>query len=399
MNNIEQAIKDLKNGRMIIMVDDPSRENEGDLIFSADHVTPEKINFMAKYARGLICSPMSDEYADRLGLDLMTTSEPEDPYRTAWTVSVDAARGVTTGISAKDRARTIEVLSDPDSTIKDFHRPGHVFPLRASEGGVLVRAGHTEACVDLMRLADLSPVGVICEIMNEDGSMARLPELRDFAEKNDINIYTIEDLIKFRRQSERLIEKQAEIKLPTQWGDFQLHAYCSKIDNFQHLALVKGDVSTGEPVSVRVHSQCLTGDVFHSRRCDCGEQLERGMEHIQKEKKGVLLYLAQEGRGIGIFNKLKAYQLQDDGSDTVEANEKLGFRADLRDYGIGAQILVDLGISKIKLMTNNPRKIVGLKGYGLTVSEVIPFEVAPCQNNVHYLSTKKQKLGHNLNLI
>lgn len=399
LNSIKDVLKDISQGKMVIMVDDPSRENEGDLILSADHVSSEKINFMAKHARGLICVPMSEEYADRLDLELMTSGKPEDPYRTAWTVSVDAKKDVTTGISAHDRARTVRVLADPDSEAADLNRPGHVFPLRASAGGVLVRAGHTEASVDLMAEAGLSPVGVICEIMNEDGSMARLPELLKFAEKHSLKICSIEDLIAFRRSREKLIDKIAETVLPTVWGDFCLHAYSSKVDNFQHLALVKGDVTSGDPVTVRVHSQCLTGDVFRSHRCDCGQQLDNAMRLIQSESKGVLLYLSQEGRGIGIFNKLKAYQLQDSGSDTVEANEKLGFKPDLRDYGIGAQILADLGLKKIKLMTNNPRKIIGLKGYGLEVSEIIPVEVSPCESNVHYLSTKKKKLGHKLDRV
>ena len=394
LNTIEEVIKDIRNGKMVVVVDDPSRENEGDLITSASRITPEKINFMAKYGRGLICVPMEDDLAEKLGLHLMSNS-PQDPYKTAWAVSVDAAKGITTGISAYDRAHTIKLLSSPRSTAKSFVKPGHLFPLRSKKGGVLVRAGHTEASVDLMKLAGEAPVGVICEIMNEDGTMARMGELSSFAKKHKLKICTIEDLIKYRRRKEDLVEKVAETVLPTPFGEFKLHAFRSKIDDYQHLALVKGDISRGE-VLVRVHSQCLTGDVFHSLRCDCGDQLETAMKIIAKEDKGVILYLAQEGRGIGIFNKLKAYQLQDEGLDTVEANEKLGFKADLRDYGIGAQILVDLGLKKIRLLTNNPRKIIGLKGYELKVVGRAPLEVKPGAKNKAYLKTKKERLGHKL---
>ncbi len=394
MNSIREVIKDIRNGRMVIVVDDASRENEGDLIVSAERVTPAAINFMAKYGRGLICVPMEDDIAERLGLHLIA-HDPQDPYKTAWAVSVDAKEGVTTGISAHDRAHTIKLLANPGSAEGHFVKPGHVFPLRSRKGGVLVRAGHTEACADLMRLAGRKPVGVICEIMNEDGTMARMPDLLKFAKKHDLRICAIEDLIKYRMEKDRLIEKMAETILPTPHGEFRLYAYKSMIDDFQHLALVKGDISKGE-ILVRVHSQCLTGDVFHSLRCDCGDQLEKSLKRISDEGKGVLLYLSQEGRGIGIFNKLKAYQLQDAGLDTVEANEKLGFEADLRDYGIGAQILADLGLKKIRLMTNNPRKIIGLEGYGLRVVGRSPIEVKPGKKNRRYLKTKKKRLGHKL---
>jgi len=349
---------------------------------------------MARYGRGLICVPMDELTAEKLDLHLMT-KEVEDPYKTAWAVSVDAKDGITTGISAYDRAKTIKLLSDPDSKPEDFVKPGHLFPLRSRNGGVLVRSGHTEASVDLMKLAGLSPEGVICEIMNEDGTMARVPDLMKFSKKHKLKMCSIEDLIKYRRKKENLIEKIAEAKLPTPFGNFQLHAYKSMVDDFQHLALVKGNITKGE-VLVRVHSQCLTGDIFHSLRCDCGDQLEKAMKTISAEGKGVILYLSQEGRGIGLLNKIKAYELQDKGLDTVEANEKLGFKADLRDYGIGAQILADLGLKKIKLLTNNPRKIIGLSGYGLKVVKKEPIEIAPGKDNRKYLSTKKKRLGHHL---
>ncbi|MBU0570865.1 MAG: bifunctional 3,4-dihydroxy-2-butanone-4-phosphate synthase/GTP cyclohydrolase II [Candidatus Omnitrophica bacterium] len=394
LNSIEEVLKDIKRGRMVIMVDDPSRENEGDLIVSAEHATPEKINFMIKHGRGLICVPMEEDVAEELHLRQMS-HDPQDPYKTAWAVSVDAEKGVTTGISAHDRSKTIKLLASKKSSAGDFTKPGHVFPLRARRGGVLVRAGHTEACVDLMKLVNKRPVGVICEIMNEDGSMSRLPQLIRFAKKYKLKICTIEDLIRYRRTRERLIEKIAETTLPTPFGEFRMCAYSSMLDDYQHLALIKGDVSSGE-VMVRVHSQCLTGDVFHSLRCDCGSQLEKAMKTISDEGKGVILYLSQEGRGIGLFNKLKAYELQDNGLDTVEANEKLGFKADLRDYGIGAQILVDLGLKKIILLTNNPRKVVGLEGYGLHVVKRCSLEIKPVTRNKKYLRTKKNRLGHKL---
>jgi len=393
-NKIDEIIKDIKKGKMVVVIDDPSRENEGDLITSASQITPQKVNFMAKHGRGLICVPMEEEKAEGLGLHLMSR-DPQDSFKTAWSVSVDAREGVTTGISAGDRAKTIKKLSDLRSTERDFIKPGHIFPLRARRGGVLVRAGHTEASVDLMKLAGEEPVGVICEIMNEDGTMARVPELIKFAKKHKLKICTIEDLIRYRRKKEKLIEKIAETDLPTPFGEFRLHAYESSTDNFQHLALVKGNVSKGD-VFVRVHSQCLTGDVFHSLRCDCGDQLEKTMKFIQNKGKGVILYLSQEGRGIGILNKIKAYQLQDKGLDTVEANERLGFQADLRDYGIGAQILADLGLKKINLLTNNPRKVIGLEGYGLQIVKRVPLEVEPKSGNKRYLSTKKRRLGHKL---
>ncbi|MDD5634058.1 MAG: bifunctional 3,4-dihydroxy-2-butanone-4-phosphate synthase/GTP cyclohydrolase II [Candidatus Omnitrophica bacterium] len=394
LNTIDEAMKDIQHGKIVIVVDDPSRENEGDLITSAAHITPEKVNFMGKYGRGLICVPMEGYIAERLGLHLMSAN-PQDPYKTAWAVSVDAANNVTTGISAHDRAHTIKLLADKKAAPQDFAKPGHIFPLRSKKGGVLVRAGHTEASVDLMRLASCAPVAVICEIMNEDGTMARMTDLAKFARKHKLKICTIEDLIKYRRKREKLIEKIAETNLPTVFGDFKLYAYKSKTDDYQHLALVKGDITT-DNVLVRVHSQCLTGDVFHSLRCDCGNQLEESMRTIAKRKKGVILYLSQEGRGIGILNKIKAYELQDKGFDTVEANEKLGFKPDLRDYGIGAQILADLGLKKIKLLTNNPRKIIGLKGYGLKVVKKVPLEMNPNENNKKYLITKKKRLGHEL---
>jgi len=394
LNTIEEVIRDIKKGRMVIVVDDPSRENEGDLIASAENITAEKVNFMVKHGRGLICVPMEDGIAEKLGLHHMSR-DPQDPYKTAWSVSVDAKKGVTTGISAHDRARTIKVLADRKTAPEDLVRPGHVFPLRARKGGVVVRAGHTEACVDLMKAADKMPVGVICEIMNEDGTMSRMPDLAKFARKHDLKICSIEELIRHKRSKERLIEKMAETVLPTPYGEFRLHAYRSMIDDYEHLALVMGDVTEGE-VYVRVHSQCLTGDVFRSFRCDCGQQLEKAMKFIADKGKGVILYLSQEGRGIGILNKLKAYQLQDAGMDTVEANEKLGFKPDLRDYGIGAQILADIGLKKINLLTNNPRKVIGLKGYGLRVVKRVPLEVRPEAGNKKYLATKKKRLGHKL---
>jgi len=401
-NSIEEILEDLKHGKMVIVVDDEDRENEGDLVMPASFATSEHINFMAKFGRGLICVPMEEERLKELDIYPMVSPfskgrEQEDPYATAWMVSVDAKEGVTTGISAHDRARTIEKLISKDTVPKDFSRPGHVFPLKARRGGVLVRAGHTEASTDLARLAGLYPAGVICEIMNEDGSMSRLPQLIEFSKKHGLKMCSIEALIEFRRRNEVFVKKVVQTKLPTEFGDFQLYLYESILDKTSHIALCLG-LETGadldKSVLVRVHSECLTGDVFGSLRCDCGRQLKKAMERVCEEKRGVILYMKQEGRGIGLTNKLKAYSLQDQGMDTVEANEALGFAADLRDYGIGAQILVDLGIKKIRLMTNNPRKVVGLEGYGLHIVERVPLETQKTKENQRYLKVKKEKLGH-----
>jgi len=401
-NSIEEILEDLKHGKMVIVVDDEDRENEGDLVMPASFATSEHINFMAKFGRGLICVPMEEERLKELDIYPMVSPfskgrEQEDPYATAWMVSVDAKEGVTTGISAHDRARTIEKLISKDTVPKDFSRPGHVFPLKARRGGVLVRAGHTEASTDLARLAGLYPAGGVCEIMNEDGSMSRLPQLIEFSKKHGLKMCSIEALIEFRRRNEVFVKKVVQTKLPTEFGDFQLYLYESILDKTSHIALCLG-LETGadldKSVLVRVHSECLTGDVFGSLRCDCGRQLKKAMERVCEEKRGVILYMKQEGRGIGLTNKLKAYSLQDQGMDTVEANEALGFAADLRDYGIGAQILVDLGIKKIRLMTNNPRKVVGLEGYGLHIVERVPLETQKTKENQRYLKVKKEKLGH-----
>jgi len=399
-NTIDEILDDLKAGKMVIIVDDEDRENEGDLVMAASFVKPEDINFMAKYGRGLICVPMEGKRLDELGLKPMQ-EKPEDKYSTAWTISVDARDGITTGISAPDRAHTIHTLINPNTRAEDLIKPGHIFPLRAREGGVLVRAGHTEACVDLMKLAGLYPAGVICEIMNEDGTMARVPELFDFARKHNLKIATIRDLIEYRRKKEKLVELIVKTKLPTTFGEFELYLYEDKIDKGKHIALVMGKgeherAVSAEPILVRVHSQCLTGDVFHSLRCDCGAQLHKAMEMIATEGRGVILYMNQEGRGIGLEEKLKAYALQDKGLDTVEANKALGYEPDLREYGIGAQILFDLGVRKIKLLTNNPRKIIGLEGYGLEIVERVPIEIPPNPINQRYLKAKKEKLGHDL---
>ncbi len=391
-SRIEEALEDLKKGSIVIVVDDEDRENEGDLIMAAEKVTPEAINFMAKYGRGLICVPLTGERIEELDLPLMVSDNTEG-HGTAFTVSVDAV-SVTTGISAHERAETVKVLISPETAPRDLNRPGHIFPLQAKDGGVLRRAGHTEAAVDLAKMAGMYPAGVICEIMNEDGTMARVPQLTEFAKTHGLKIITIADLINYRMKKEKLVVRAGEAELPTLYGEFKLIAYENSLDNDAHVALVKGEIQEEDEVLVRVHSECLTGDVLKSLRCDCGNQLAQAMKIINQEGKGVLIYMRQEGRGIGLSNKIKAYQLQDEGKDTVEANEELGFPVDLRDYGIGAQILVDLGVRKIKLLTNNPRKIKGLEGYGLKIVERVPLEVKPGIYNLNYLNTKKEKLGH-----
>lgn len=392
MNVIDEALNDFQAGKMIIVVDDEGRENEGDLVMAAEKVTPEAVNFITKYARGLLCVAITKEQADRLAIPLMVKEDNTEKQRTAFTVSVDH-RDTTTGISAAERALTIQKLASDLTTTDEFLRPGHVFPLIAREGGVLVRAGHTEAAVDLARLAGLQPAGAICEIMNDDGTMARRTELEAFAAKHELKLITVADLIKYRSQREKLIKREAETVLPTQYGTFKLIGYKTVYGGQEHLALVYGDLTAESPL-VRVHSECLTGDVFGSYRCDCGEQLAAAMQQITAAGAGIIVYLRQEGRGIGLINKLKAYQLQDQGLDTVEANEALGFGADLRDYGVGAQILRDLGVSRIRLLTNNPRKIIGLSGHGLEITAHIPLKIQPRTTNQYYLNTKKSKLGH-----
>ena len=395
---IEQAIRDIKDGKMVVLVDDEDRENEGDLYMAAEKVTPEAINFMAKYGRGLICLAMTTEKCDSLDLPPMVENN-QSPYGTGFTVSIEARCGVSTGISAHDRATTILTAVADDCGPRDLVRPGHVFPLRAKSGGVIVRAGQTEGSVDLARLAGLKPAGVICEVMDEDGTMARMPALEKFSEKHGVGICTIEDLIGYRMRTESFVHRSAETVIPTSvGGEFKTIVYENDVDNLLHIAMVKGEIDSEKPVLVRVHSECLTGDIFGSLRCDCGPQLHRALKMIEQDQSGVLLYIRQEGRGIGLVNKLKAYALQDQGLDTVEANEKLGFKPDMRNYGIGAQILVDLGVRKMRLMTNNPKKMVGLDGYGLSIVEQVPIEVAANEYNKCYLECKKLKMGHQLNM-
>lgn len=398
LNTIEEAIEDIKKGKVIIVVDDENRENEGDFLVAASEVTPEIINFMATHGRGLICAPLTAERCEELNLDLMVKNN-NSHYDTPFTISVDlVGHGCTTGISASDRSKTVQALVNPETRPNELGKPGHIFPLRAKNGGVLRRAGHTEAAVDLARLAGLPPAGVIVEILNEDGTMARLPQLVEIAKKWDLKLVSIEDLIAYRIKKESLVERKIEISLPTDKGDFRLVHFKQTTDDKEHLALVKGEWEEDEPVLVRVHSSCMTGDIFGSCRCDCGPQLDKAMRMVEKEGKGVILYLNQEGRGIGLLNKLKAYKLQEEGLDTVEANLKLGFKKDQRDYGIGAQILRNLGVSKIRLMTNNPRKRVGLTSYELEIVEIVPMEIPSNEHNKKYLQTKKDKLGHLLNL-
>ena len=392
---IEDAIEDIRQGKFVVVVDAADRENEGDLTIAAQFATPEAINFMATHARGLICLPLTEERCDELGLRQMADRN-ETPLQTAFTVSIEAREGVSTGISAQDRSRTIQVAIDPTKGPVDVVQPGHVFPLRAREGGVLRRAGQTEAAVDLARLAGLNPAGVVCEVMKEDGTMARVPDLVEFCGHHDIKLVTVADLIEYRRRTEKLVERTTSVRLPTAYGEFQAIAFREKLTGKHHIALVRGEVDGAEDVLVRVHSECLTGDVFHSLRCDCGEQLEQALARLAEEERGVLLYMTQEGRGIGLLNKLKAYELQEAGFDTVEANLELGLPADAREYGIGNQILADLGLTTIRILTNNPKKLTGIEGFGLTVVEQVPIEVEPTDENRHYLATKRDKLGHRL---
>jgi 3,4-dihydroxy 2-butanone 4-phosphate synthase / GTP cyclohydrolase II len=393
--SIEAAIEDIRAGKFVVVVDDPGRENEGDLTIAAQFCTPEAVNFMALHGRGLICLCLTPERCDELGLPMMTNHN-ETPFGTAFTVSIEAREGITTGISAGDRSRTIQVAVDPTQGPRAVVQPGHVFPLRARAGGVLERSGQTESAVDLARLAGLQPAGVVCEIMNEDGTMARVPDLTVFCERHEIRMVTVADLIAYRRRTELLVERVVSVRMPTEFGEFRAVAYRETLNGKQHVALVKGEVDGRENVLVRVHSECLTGDVFHSLRCDCGEQLTQAMSTIQAEGVGVLLYLAQEGRGIGLMNKLRAYELQERGRDTVDANLELGFPADAREYGIGSQILADLGLTSIRILTNNPKKLSGITGFGLSVVEQVPIEAAPNRENLHYLATKRDRLGHRL---
>jgi 3,4-dihydroxy 2-butanone 4-phosphate synthase / GTP cyclohydrolase II len=397
--SVEEAIDRIRSGNMVILVDDEDRENEGDLTMAAEKVTPAAVNFMAKYGRGLICLSMTSEHCDRLDLPPMVKNNTS-PFETGFTISIEAKHGVTTGISAADRATTIQTAVDDDAKASDLVRPGHIFPLRARDGGVMVRVGQTEGSVDLARLAGLKPAGVICEVMDEDGTMARMPALEEFSEKHGIGIVTIADLVEYRMRAESFVHRAAATTIPTEYGgEFEMMAFENDVDNLLHIALVKGDIDPEQPVLVRVHSECMTGDIFGSLRCDCGDQLHRAMEMISKEGAGVLVYLRQEGRGIGLVNKLKAYELQQkQGMDTVEANRKLGFKDDLRDYGIGAQILRNIGVRKMRLLTNNPKKMVGLEGYGLSIVEQIPIEIEPNEFNRCYLECKKLKMGHTLQL-